>query len=58
VPRDHDADEGWLVCTTDDPTDSLEHHLKIKKDRSFAIKLPTFRPDKGMAVENPTAFNA
>jgi glucuronate isomerase len=48
-----------VVCTTDDPTDSLEHHLKIKAERAFAIKvLPAFRPDKGMAVENPTAFNA
>lgn len=46
-----------VVCTTDDPTDSLEHHRKIKED-NFEIKiLPTFRPDKAMAVENTEAFN-
>lgn len=45
------------VCTTDDPVDSLEHHKKIKSD-GFEIKvLPTWRPDKGMAVENVIAFN-
>ena len=47
-----------LVCTTDDPTDSLEHHKKIAGDSSFDIRiLPCWRPDKGMAVENPAAFN-
>jgi glucuronate isomerase len=47
------------VCTTDDPTDTLEHHLAIAKDKSFKIQvLPTWRPDKGMAVDNPTLFNA
>jgi glucuronate isomerase len=45
------------VCTTDDPVDSLEHHKKIRDD-GFEIKvLSTWRPDKGMAVENPMAFN-
>ncbi len=48
-----------LVCTTDDPTDSLEYHRQIAADTAFDIQvLPTFRPDKGMAVENPAAFNA
>ena len=38
-----------LVCTTDDPLDSLEYHQKIAADESFGIKvLPTFRPDKVM----------
>ncbi len=46
------------VCTTDDPTDSLEHHLSLKKE-GFEIKvLPTWRPDKAMAVENPSDFRA
>ena len=36
-----------LVCTTDDPVDSLEYHQKIAANPSFGIKvLPTFRPDK------------
>jgi glucuronate isomerase len=46
-----------VVCTTDDPVDSLEYHQKIKKD-GFEIKvLPAWRPDKAMAVENPVFFN-
>jgi glucuronate isomerase len=46
------------VCTTDDPIDSLEHHIKTKND-GFEIKmLPTWRPDKAMAVENPANFRA
>lgn len=46
------------VCTTDDPVDSLEHHIKIAKD-GFEVKvLPTWRPDKGMATENIHALNA
>ncbi len=48
-----------LVCTTDDPTDSLEHHQAVAADASFSIRmLPTWRPDKGMAVEDARAFNA
>ena len=36
-----------LVCTTDDPADSLEYHQRIATEKSFGIKvLPTFRPDK------------
>lgn len=45
-----------VVCTTDDPVDSLEHHRRLR-DEGFEIKvLPTWRPDKAMAVENPVAF--
>ncbi|MBO9683509.1 MAG: glucuronate isomerase [Flavisolibacter sp.] len=46
-----------VVCTTDDPIDSLEHHQKIKED-GFEIKvLPAFRPDKAMNVDDAVAFN-
>ncbi len=46
-----------VVCTTDDPTDSLEHHQKIKDD-GFEIKvLPAFRPDKAMNVDDVGEFN-
>ena len=39
-----------VVCTTDDPTDSLEYHQQLK-DEGFEIKvLPAFRPDKAMNV--------
>ena len=41
-----------LICTTDDPADSLEWHIKIKKDDTFDVKvLPTWRPDKAMGLE-------
>jgi len=48
-----------LVCTTDDPVHTLAEHRTIAADPSFDVQvLPTWRPDKGMAVENPAAFNA
>ncbi|NQU38345.1 MAG: glucuronate isomerase [Lentisphaerae bacterium] len=48
-----------LVCTTDDPVDALEHHQAIAADETFDIRvLPTWRPDKGMAVEAAAPFNA
>jgi len=41
-----------LLCTTDDPADSLEHHAAIAKDDTFSTQvLPAFRPDKGMNIE-------
>ena len=47
-----------VLCTTDDPTDTLEHHKKIKAD-GFEIKvLPAFRPDKAMNVDDVAVFNA
>jgi glucuronate isomerase len=47
-----------VLCTTDDPTDSLEHHQKIKTD-GFEIKvLPAYRPDKAMNVDDASSFNA
>jgi glucuronate isomerase len=46
-----------LVCTTDDPVDSLGYHRKIRED-GFAIRvLPTWRPDKAMAVDNQESYN-
>ncbi|GMO32891.1 MAG: glucuronate isomerase [Candidatus Azobacteroides pseudotrichonymphae] len=45
-----------VICTTDDPIDSLEHHIKLKNE-GFKIKvLPTWRPDKTMEVENPSDY--
>ena len=47
-----------VVCTTDDPIDTLEHHIALKNE-GFEIKvLPTWRPDKAMAVEVPAEFKA
>ena len=46
-----------VVCTTDDPIDSLEHHKKINDDK-FEIKvLPAFRPDKAISVDDAKNFN-
>jgi glucuronate isomerase len=47
-----------VVCTTDDPIDSLEYHQQLKDD-GFEIKvLPAYRPDKAMNVDDATAFNS
>lgn len=46
-----------VVCTTDDPTDSLEHHQQIRAS-NFAVKVyPTWRPDKALAIEQPKTYN-
>jgi len=48
-----------VLCTTDDPTDSLEHHGQIARDPAMEIRvLPSFRPDKALAADAPAAFNA
>ena len=47
-----------MICTTDDPVDSLEHHQAVADDDRFDIRmLPTFRPDKAMGAQSPDAFN-
>jgi len=46
------------VCTTDDPIDSLEFHQSIVKSDFSIHVLPTFRPDKAMAVENLDSFHS
>ena len=46
-----------VVCTTDDPVDSLEHHQKIKDDGFEIPILPAFRPDNAMNVSDPQKFN-
>jgi len=46
-----------LICTTEEPLDSLEHHKKIRED-NFEIKVyAAFRPDKTLAVEDLPALN-
>ncbi|MBT1685802.1 glucuronate isomerase [Dawidia soli] len=47
-----------VVCTTDDPADTLEYHQQIKRSGFNMTILPTFRPDKAYAVENPVTYNA
>jgi glucuronate isomerase len=46
-----------LVCTTDDPVDSLEYHQKIKEDGFEKPILPAFRPDNAMNVSSAEKFN-
>lgn len=44
-----------VICTTDDPTDNLEHHLKLKGSFDIIV-LPTFRPDNVVKTEDPEKF--
>jgi glucuronate isomerase len=45
-----------VICTTDDPTDNLEHHLKLKGTFEVTV-LPTFRPDNVIKTEDTEKFN-
>jgi glucuronate isomerase len=47
-----------LVCTTDDPIDSLEHHIRIKKEGALLRVIPAWRPDKAMAVDDAVSYNS
>ncbi len=43
-----------IICTTDDPVDSLEWHEAIAADETFDVQvLPAWRPDKAMNIEKP-----
>ena len=46
-----------IICTTDDPVDSLEHHQKIKEDEFETKVLPAWRADKALTVEDPDTYN-
>ena len=46
------------LCTTDDPTHSLEHHKSIAEDSTIDIGVyPTFRPDAALWVDDAESFN-
>lgn len=48
-----------ILCTTDDPADSLAHHAALRADRSFETAVyPTFRPDAACVMQGPAAFQA
>jgi glucuronate isomerase len=47
-----------VICTTDDPTDSLEFHQLARQNKLQPLLLPTFRPDKAFAVENPVVYKS
>ncbi len=46
-----------FIGTTDDPTDSLEHHRALTGSDCPARVAPTFRPDKAFNLGNLTAWN-
>ena len=46
-----------VVCTTDDPVDTLEHHRAFARQGHPTRMLPAFRPDKALAVNAPASFN-
>ncbi|HND60349.1 MAG TPA: glucuronate isomerase [Opitutaceae bacterium] len=59
--RVHDilaANRVAVICTTDDPADSLETHEQIRRLGLKTRVYPTYRPDKALGVGNPAAFNA
>ena len=44
-----------VICTTDDPVDSLEYHIKIKDIEDFNTQvLPSYRPDKALEINRAT----
>jgi len=44
-----------VVCTTDDPADSLDFHKKLKGAFGVTI-LPTWRPDNIIKIDDPEKF--
>ena len=59
--RVHDilaANKVAVICTTDDPADSLADHARITKLGIKTRVYPTFRPDKALGVNAPAAYNA
>jgi glucuronate isomerase len=47
-----------VLCTTDDPCDSLQHHRAVNSGDSGFRMYPTFRPDRSLQVSAPETFNS
>lgn len=47
-----------VVCSTDDPIDSLEHHKSLQEEKFEVGVYPTWRPDKAIAAGDPESWNA
>jgi glucuronate isomerase len=48
-----------VVCTTDDPADTLEHHAALaRRERPDTCVYPTWRPDRALEVHDAPAFQA
>ncbi|WP_282121979.1 glucuronate isomerase [Algibacter mikhailovii] len=43
-----------VICTTDDPIDSLKYHKAIADKKIFTKVFPTFRPDALLSIEKDT----
>ncbi|MGH8024687.1 MAG: glucuronate isomerase [Limisphaerales bacterium] len=46
-----------VVCTTDDPVDTLSDHREFARSGHGTRMLPAFRPDNALAVQAPAQFN-
>ncbi len=47
-----------VICTTDDPADSLEHHAAYRKQKGGGTAMyPTFRPDALLKIDQTDIFN-
>ncbi len=46
-----------VVATTDDPIDDLRHHSKFQSEKEALQLLPSFRPDKAYALEDPKKYS-
>ncbi|RKX34532.1 MAG: glucuronate isomerase [Verrucomicrobia bacterium] len=46
-----------VICTTDDPTSTLEDHQEIRKSDLKTRVYPAFRPDRAFRVDDPEDFN-
>ncbi|MGE5359844.1 MAG: glucuronate isomerase [Bacteroidales bacterium] len=47
-----------VVCTTDDPADSLEFHEALAARQGGPRVYPTWRPDRVLDTHDPDSFNA
>jgi glucuronate isomerase len=59
--RVHDilaANKVAVICTTDDPADSLADHARIATLGIKTRVYPTFRPDKALGVNAPATYGA
>ena len=46
-----------FICTTDNPTDTLEWHKAIAEDETFDVAVvPGFRPDEAFAIQDAAKF--
>jgi len=46
-----------VVCTTDDPVDTLEFHKSVSELHTGVQIIPAWRPDKLLNIDNPEKFN-